>query len=102
MNEFKQRLTQIVLTAIESSNAAVDTEERIEVQPTAILFGEGSPLDSLGLVRLLIDVEEALADDGIEIALTDERAMSQRQSPFRSVPALVDYIAESLSSDVRS
>jgi len=29
---------------------------------------------------------------GFEVVLSDERAMSQKRSPFRSVPALVAYI----------
>ena len=72
-------------------------EERIDAKPTGVLFGEGSPLDSLGLVRLLIDVEEGLATEGFDIVLTDERAMSQNSSPFRSVSTLVKYISDTIA-----
>ncbi len=88
----------VVLDAIRANNLARDPQEQLEVSPTARIFGRGSPLDSLGLVALLIDVEEAMHRAGHPITLTDDRAMSQTRSPFRSVPALVDYIAGSLGS----
>jgi hypothetical protein len=33
---------------------------------------------------------------GYSVVLCDERAVSQRRSPFRSVPALVSYIGSIL------
>lgn len=83
----------VVLDAIRAGNLARDAQDQLEVSPTARIFGRGSPLDSLGLVALLIDVEEGMHRAGQAITLTDDRAMSQTRSPFRSVPALVDYIA---------
>jgi acyl carrier protein len=81
---------------MQNVNLARKPEAQLELSPTAPLFGPGSPLDSLGLVSLLIDIEEALGDHGHAITLSDARAMSQTRSPFRSVPALVAYIQESL------
>jgi len=58
-----------------------------------ILLGEGGAVDSLGLVRLIMTVERQLEDDlGVPISLTDEKAMSERNSPFRSVGALISYV----------
>jgi acyl carrier protein len=67
-------------------------EQQFEIRPDAPLFGDGSPLDSLGLVTLIFDVEEALAERGIEINLSDARAMSQTRSPYRSVASMTDWI----------
>jgi len=89
-------IQHLVLRAMENVNRARKPEAQLEVAPTALLFGPGSALDSLGLVSLLIDIEEALSDHGHAITLSDARAMSQTRSPFRSVPALVAYIQETL------
>ncbi|HEY3383787.1 MAG TPA: acyl carrier protein [Vicinamibacterales bacterium] len=83
----------IVLETIRTTNLARDPGQQLEVSPAARIFGRGSALDSMGLVTLLLDVEEALGTAGQDITLTDDRAMSQSRSPFRSVPALVEYIA---------
>jgi acyl carrier protein len=57
------------------------------------LIGPGSLLDSLGLVRLIVDLEQRLQDEyGISLTLADERAMSQKNSPFRTVQSLAGYI----------
>ena len=88
----ESRILDIVLRTLESANLARTPEQQLEVSPTAPLFGAPGRLDSLGLVALLIDVEEAFAAEGHPVTLSDERAVSQRRSPFRDVPSLVHYI----------
>jgi hypothetical protein len=82
----------VVLSAVEGVNLGRDPGLHLRVAPDAVLFGPGSPLDSLGLVGLLVDIEDALRDRGIDVELSDARAMSQTRSPFRDVPSLVGYI----------
>jgi acyl carrier protein len=89
-------ITDLVLAAMQQVNLARKPEARLSISADAPLFGDGSPLDSLGLVSLLIDVEEALQDRGFQVTLSDARAMSQTKSPFRNVTALVEYIHEHL------
>lgn len=85
-------IQNLVLSALAGANLARDPGGQLPVAPDAPLFGPGSPLDSLGLVGLLVDIEDALRDRGVEVELSDARAMSQTRSPFRDVPALVGYI----------
>lgn len=88
----------LVLEAMRNLNLARTPEAHLDVSPQAPLFGPSSPLDSLGLVSLLIDVEEALSDRGFDVTLTDARALSASASPFRSVAAFVGYIHNTLST----
>jgi hypothetical protein len=63
------------------------------------IFGPGSPLDSLGLVNFLADLEYRLGEEfGREIVLASERAMSRSRSPFRDADALSAYIEEILNT----
>ena len=94
------QIREVVLQAIERINLARRPKDRLEVSVNAPIFGPGSGLDSLGLVALLIEVEEALQDAGHDVTLSDARAMSQTQSPFRDVPSLVAFIA-SLMAEAR-
>ncbi len=65
----------------------------------SLLFGEGGALDSMALVNLIADVEEAVdAKWGRGIALADERAMSARRSPFRTVATLAAAVRERLEA----
>ena len=88
----------LVLRAMENINLARKPDVQLRVGPDAPVFGDGSPLDSLGLVSLLIDIEDALSGCGVQVTLSDARAMSQTRSPFRNVPALVAYIQQSVPS----
>jgi acyl carrier protein len=57
------------------------------------LFGGDDGIDSLSLVSLIVDIEGRVGEAfGRAVVLADEKAMSARNSPYRSVGALVDFI----------
>ena len=59
------------------------------------LYGASGALDSMALVNLIADIEDALADRfDINIALADEKAMSAQNSPYRDVRSLTDAVLE--------
>ena len=75
------------------------TEARLDA--TTRLVGRESVLDSLGLVTLIVDVEDELMTRyGVSVTLADERAMSQTRSPFLTVHTVAEYV-HSLLSDRR-
>ena len=88
----RTEIEAIVLAAMAAANQGRETDAQMIVTPDARIFGPGSPLDSLGLVGLIVDDEDALRDSGADVELSDARAMSQTRSPFRDVPSLVAYI----------
>ena len=92
----KSEVTRIVFDAIDMANHARENDQKIPQAADTALYGKQGHLDSMGLVAFLIDIEETLMDQGVHVSLSDERAMSQTQSPFRSVQTLVDYISELL------
>jgi hypothetical protein len=62
------------------------------------IFGGGSPMDSLGLVNFLADLEYRVSERyGRPVVLASERAMSLSRSPFRDANALTEFILELLS-----
>lgn len=92
ITESADRAAQIVQRAIAEFNAAEGAQ--VPSERDTVLLGAGGAIDSLGLVRLVLLVERhAEEDSGAAISLTDEKAMSQRSSPFRTVGSLIDYLA---------
>ena len=85
-------IQQIIFDAIEMANNAREDDRQIPVSAETELYGTNGQLDSMGLVSFLVDIEESFQDNDINISLSDERAMSQSRSPFRSVQSLTDYI----------
>jgi acyl carrier protein len=63
-----------------------------DVNEQTPLFGSDSVLDSMGLVNVIVDIESRLRSNNFDVSLISEQAMSQRNSPFRSVSTLADFI----------
>lgn len=90
-----EKIVQIVFDVIDETNAELPTDRKIEKSKDAILFGKSGKLDSLGIVNFIVAVEDRVREEfGILITLADEQAMSQKNSPFRTVSSLSTYIAE--------
>ena len=70
-----------------------EKEQKILVTPTESTRLLGDTLNSIELVMLIAELEQRIADQfNVQLILADDRAMSQRTSPFRSVKTLVQYI----------
>ncbi len=66
---------------------------------TTRLFGEGGLLDSLALVSLVIAVEQGIEERfGKRVELSDDKALSQKNSPYRTIGSLSAYAAAELDA----
>jgi acyl carrier protein len=58
-----------------------------------VLVGNDPVLDSLGVVQLIVEVEQRVEQGhSISITLANDKAMSARNSPFRTVGVLADHV----------
>jgi D-alanine--poly(phosphoribitol) ligase subunit 2 len=90
MNE---KIKQAIFNSIEEINQQLENKDQLEKNIETVLFGENGVLDSLGLINLVVAVEQSIEDEfDVTITLADERAMSQQTSPFRTVGTMTDYI----------
>lgn len=95
----KQDLVSLISKQVTAYNETLDEPVDLSAGADSVLFGEGGVLTSVDFVTLVLDIEEAVEDaTGKSITLADERAMSQKHSPFRTVGALADYIEELLEA----
>ncbi len=91
----KSETLSLIQRAIQDFNNQNLEEEQLLDTPESPLFGKEGKLDSLGLVNLILAVEERISNElDLNITLADERAMSRKNSPFRTVQSLADYVAE--------
>jgi acyl carrier protein len=85
----------IVIDQLKQLNESFLDSQKIIVDDNTVLFGNGSSIDSLSLVSVIVDLEMIFSDEyGLDISLTDDRAMTREISPFDSVTSLVDYLFE--------
>ncbi len=74
--------------------------QSVELPPEGItgelhLIGSKSPLDSMAFVMLTAGIEQRLSEQmDLSITIVNEKAMSLRHSPFRTVDTLADYVLE--------
>jgi acyl carrier protein len=76
-----------------AATTLAEAEGKAPPAPGGVLYGADGVFDSIALVAFIVAVEQALEQTlGLTLVLADEKAMSQRKSPFRSVEALVEHI----------
>lgn len=94
----KEDITDSVLNRLKELNETLPEKQKFTVNAATTIFGDGSSIDSLSLVSLIVDLEMLFSEEhGFEISLTDDRAMTRKISPYQNVTSLVDYIFEIIS-----
>jgi len=93
MEDKKQKVYEILIGILKefAEEKELDILENPEMSTN--LYGSEGNLDSLALVRLAVELEEAISDEfDKDITIVDDRAMSQKRSPFKTVGSLIDYL----------
>lgn len=92
-----EKIESLVIESVEILAKDFEIDGLSEVTPESLLYCEGGTLDSMALVNLVADIEDAVADKfKTVISLADDRAISAKHSPFRSVKDLSEAILERL------
>ena len=88
----RDKVAGTVIATIQNLGDDFDLPELKEANEETRLFGAKSGIDSIALVTLIAEVEDVLSNDFSKaVILADEKAMSQKLSPFRRVGTLIDY-----------
>jgi len=89
----KDRIEKIVIDTLLELNEELELKSLTAPTLKTKLYGASSELDSLALVSFIADLEERVSEEfNKDIVLADEKAMSQKTSPFRNVETLSVYI----------
>ena len=91
------KIFEIVSHAIEDLNEELEYDHLRSISEDTHLFGGDDSIDSISLARLVTEIE-LLIDEKFnqKIILADEKAMSMKNSPYRSVGNLVIFIESKL------
>lgn len=89
------RIYNCIVEGINNFNENFDNTIDLSKGINTELFSGDGALDSLGLVNLILSIEEKLDEEfNVSVSLASEKAMSQKVSPFKSVETLHNYIQE--------
>ncbi len=93
----EEGVEDIVRSALRDVMSAFYGKEEVSIDGASVLFGTGGLLDSLGLVQLILRIEEEIADrHGAQITIVSDRAMAGDGSPFRTLRSLTGFVAQLL------
>ena len=88
-----ENILAAIYRAVDWINGELPPDRQLIKAPETRLLGSQSVLDSMHLVSLIVTIEREVEDAfGVALTLADERALSMKASPFRSIQSLADYI----------
>jgi len=88
----------LVRTVVQDLSAELGYDSLTDASSDTPLYGDAAGIDSLSLVVIIAAVERAAEDAfKMRVVLADERAMSRRSSPYRTLGTLADLLRERLA-----
>ena len=88
-----ENIVTAIYRAVDWINGELPPDRQLIKAPETRLLGSETALDSMHFVSLIVTIEREVEDAfGVALTLADERALSMKVSPFRSIQSLADYI----------
>ena len=88
----------IVVASLQEVLLQVGAAAPETVNGDTVLVGKDAVLDSLGVVSLIVEVEQRVeAEHGVSVTLANDKAMSARNSPFRTIGVLTDHLVSMIA-----
>ena len=82
-----------IFRAIDDANKLAPPDAQLAKESSTVLLGEGGVLDSLGLITLIVAIEEKLQSDlGVQAIVLDEDALADPDGSYRTIDTLANWI----------
>lgn len=95
----KEKIQSLIYKCLQNLSDELENTELKKPNENTKIYGKDGNLDSLALVSLISDLEMMLNEEmKLDITLADEKAMSEKNSPFKDVKTLNEYILNSIHS----
>jgi len=89
----KEKIIEIIIETVKEYNEGLSKGNQISQDLDASIYGDTNGIDSLGLVSFIINLEQNIEERlNKVVSLADEKAMSQKKSPYESINVLSEYI----------
>jgi len=89
----KDDLLELVAETVRSYRVTMQ-DSAAPIAADTPLFGADGVLDSIGLVSVVVELEQKVSElAGRDVSLMNDRALSRSRSPFRTVRTLAEYAA---------
>ncbi len=93
MTDTNDLFLEIIYSAIKEVNKQQPPEYQLNLDKNEFLISDKSSLDSLGLITLLINIEEKISKKfKINLNLLDEELISEKNTPFETLASLAVWL----------
>lgn len=89
----KEEFEEIIYKCAEELNRQLPEESKIVLEESVALVGKDSSLDSLGIVMLMISIQEHIAHAGISINIIDVLSEAD-EPPFITIGEMALWLIE--------
>ena len=97
MTSTREEVVEVIASQLTELNRGLGYAEFEQIDESTVIYGSDGGLDSLGLVKFSVELEDVLQDRlGPAVVLTDESAITAEENPFRSVGSLADFVLSQL------
>ena len=97
----REKILNSIYAALDEVNERLPDDQQLEKSPDTVLLGESGKIESIDLVNILVATEENAEEAfGVPLSITDERAVSEKNSPFTTIGTLCDFITNLLKENV--
>ena len=97
----REKILNSIYAALDEVNEQLPDDQQLEKSPDTVLLGESGKIESIDLVNILVATEENVEEAfGVPLSITDERAVSEKNSPFTTIETLCDFITNLLKENV--
>jgi acyl carrier protein len=89
----REKILKAIFEAIDDINKQTPKDERLAKSADTKLYGGDGPLDSLGLVNLIVATEDRLESlCGLSISLAEEHVLDENENRFETVASMADFV----------
>lgn len=94
----KSVVESLIFDAVKNLNTQIPSDQHLQLDRGAVLLGAGGALDSLGVVNLIVAVEEKIDSKfGKFVSLANEEYLVAESSPFKTLGGLIDHVYNLMS-----
>jgi acyl carrier protein len=88
-----QKIEKIIFESINDLNETLSNKIDITDKKNIFIYGDNGVIDSIGLISLIVDIEYKIEEIfHLSITLANEKSISQKNSPFKTICTLSKYI----------
>ena len=93
MTANKNSIIEIIFTSIKEVNENQPSNNKLKLKKDELLVSDKSKIDSLGLITLLVNIEDKINKTyNVRLNLLEENFISDEKTPFQTIDNLAEWL----------